>query len=135
MIVVDASAVGTFLIPDEDGTFARFAKESCRREDLYVPAHWSVEIASLLRKAKWRGRLTDEQAKAAAGVADGIALNLTVATAPPVTAVLMDSIAPGLSAYDCAYFLLARTLNCPILTDDGALRRVALAQDLAVLMP
>lgn len=135
MIVLDASAVGTFLIPDEDGVFARFARDVCLREELHGPSHWHVEIASLLRKARWRKRLTDAQVEGAARVADEIARDLIIAPPPPVGELLIESVRLGLSTYDCGYFLLARTLGCPILTDDGALRRVAAEQGLPVLLP
>lgn len=135
MIVVDASAVGTFLIPDEAGPFADFARYNCATETLHAPAHFQIEMASLLRKARHRKRLTHEQALAAGMVADAIAATVTIAPPPSVEHVIRESAALGLSAYDTGDFLLARSLSARVLTDDGALRRVSIAQGLAVALP
>jgi len=135
LIVVDASAVGTFLIPDEAGPFADFARRVCATGTLHVPAHFAIEMANLLRKARYRKRLTHEEALAAGMVADSIAASMTVATPLSVELVVRESIALGLSAYDTGYFLLARSLGAQVLTDDGALRRVSIAQGLQVALP
>ena len=135
MIVVDASAIGTFLIPDEAGPFADFARHVCATETLHAPAHLPIELASLLRKARHRKRLTHDEALAGGVVADGIAATVTIAPPPSVEHVLRESAALGLSAYDTGYFLLARSLGARVLTDDGALRRVSIAQELAVALP
>ena len=134
MIVVDASAVGTFLIPDEAGPFADFARRVCATETLHAPAHFPIETASLLRKARHRKRLTHEQALAAGGVADAVAATVIIAPSPSIEQILRESAALGLSAYDTGYFLLARSLNARVLTDDGALRRVSIAQGLPVAL-
>lgn len=135
MIVVDASAIGTFLIPDEAGPFADFARAVCASEPLHAPAHCPVEIASLIRKAWRRKRLTDAQARTAALVADALAINFIIGKTPPVAELVDGSQALGLTAYDTAYYLLAEHLGAPLLTDDGALRRVAIEQGMRVLMP
>ena len=41
----------------------------------------------------------------------------------------------GLTSYDSAYVLLARQLDLPLATRDGAVMRVARAQDVTVLSP
>ena len=135
MIVVDASAVGTFLIPDEAGPFADFARHVCATETLHAPAHFPIEMASLLRKARHRKRLTHDQALAAGAIADGIAATVSIAFPPSIEQVIRESAALGLFAYDTGYFLLARSLNARVLTDDGALRRVSIAQGLPIALP
>ena len=135
MIVVDASAIGTFLIPDEAGPFADFARHVCETEPLHAPAHFPIELASLLRKARHRKRLTHEEALAASMVADAIAATVVISRPPSVEHVIRESVALGLSAYDTGYFLLARSLDARVLTDDGALRRVSIAQGLTVALP
>ena len=135
IVVVDASAIGKFLIPDEADAFAAFAREVCAREDLHAPAHLPVEVASLLRKARGRDRLTDDQASSAAAVADGIVGNVTIGATPLVSVQFARSIELGLSTYDAGYYLLAERLGASLLTDDGKLRRVALARGAGVLLP
>ena len=135
MIVVDASAIGTFLIPDEAGSFADFARHVCETEPLYAPAHFPIELASLLRKARYRKRLTHEGTLAASLLADAIAATVVIAGPLSVEHVIRESVALGLTAYDTGYYLLARSLNARVLTDDGALRRVSIAQGLPVALP
>lgn len=135
MIVVDASAIGTFILPDEAGPFADFARNVCCRQQLHVPAHWHVEVANLIRKAMRRGRLADVEARGA--IAGAAILADTSVTAPPVSIDLAVAASErlGLTAYDAAYLLLAQSLGIPLLTDDGALRRVATAEGVRVLLP
>ena len=135
MIVVDASAVGAFLIPDEAGAFATFARDLCAREPLCAPAHWPFEVASLIRKAQRRGRLSVDQSRAAAVAADGLATNLMLADTPPIAGLAMESDELGLTVYDVAYLLLARRCHAPLLTEDAALARVASANGVRVLAP
>lgn len=135
IVVIDASAIGKFLIPDEADAFAELARDVCGQEELHVPAHWPVEVASLLRKARARDRLTDDQATAAAAVAAAIAGTVAIGATPAITVQFARSNELGLSTYDAGYFLLAERLGAPLLTDDGKLRRVALAHGLGVLLP
>ena len=135
MIVVDASALGTFLIPDEAGPFADFARHVCATETLHAPAHFPIEIANLLRKARYRKRLSHEEALAGGVAADAIAATMIMAPSLSVENVVRESVALGLSAYDTNYFLLARSLGARVLTDDGALRRVSNAHGLPVALP
>ena len=135
MIVADASAVGTFLIPDEAGPFARFASAICAREAILAPPHWHVEIANLVRKAHRRGRLTDEQAATATAIVEAIAASVSLVPSHPIPLLVTESARLNLTAYDTAYFLTAQSTDSALLTDDGALRRAAIAEGLKVLRP
>ena len=135
LIVVDASAVGTFLIPDEAGPFADFAKEICSCQRLHAPSHLPIELASLIRKAQRYGRVNDDEAQAAAAVSDTLSPSVTDEGLPTVAELVKTSETLGLTAYDAAYFLLANRLRAPLLTDDKKLRRIAGEQGVAILMP
>ena len=135
MIVADASAIGTFILPDEGGPFSSFARTVCLDHQLHVPAHWHVEVGSLIRKAMRRGRLVDADLRNA--VAAAMILAGTSVTAPPIAIDLAVAASErfGLTVYDAVYLLLAQSLGIPLLTDDGALRRAAIAQGVDVLLP
>lgn len=135
MIVADASAVGTFLIPDEAGLFAQFALAACAANQLVVPAHWHVELASLIRKGMRQGRLTDTQARNAYTLADDLAASVEVVALPSVQQMVEVSQSLSLSTYDAAYHILARERGIALLTDGERLLRAAIGQGLLVLRP
>lgn len=135
MIVVDASAIGSFLLPDEASAFASFAEAMCLNEDLHAPPHWSVEVANLIRKAERHGRLNQAQAIAAAERATAIGATLFEAAAFSVRRLAQESRRTGLTSYDAAYLLLAKSLDAPLLTEDGKLRRAAAANGIETVAP
>lgn len=59
-MVADASAVGRFLLPDEQGRFADFARAVFGDDAIHVPPHWPAEVANMLWKAHRRKRIGDE---------------------------------------------------------------------------
>ena len=91
-------------------------------EELYVPAHFHVEVLSALRRYSLRGKLTDLQTADALAALD----DLRALTYP--LRELSRSIWQlgfNLTTYDAAYLALARSLDADLLTLDGALAEAA----------
>lgn len=135
IVIADASAVGTFLIPDESGTFAEFARLVCRSTPIHVPSIWSAEVANLLRTAYRRARINDAEMQDAVAIAETMLSAVQIEPDPSIGSILHHALQTGLSAYDASYALLAARLNAPLLTADGPLRRAAQALGLKVLTP
>lgn len=135
IVVADASAVGAFLLVDEAGSFADFARSVCRSAPLHVPAIWAAELANLLRTEHRHGRIDDLELEEAVSFAEALRLVVHVEPDPPIGSIVEHALRSGLSAYDTTYALLAARLNAPLLTIDGPLRRAAEAFGLEVLKP
>lgn len=135
IVIADASAVGTFLLPDECGSFAEFTRSVCRSTPIHVPSIWSAEVANLLRTAYRRGRIDDAELRGAVAIAETMLSAAHIEPDPSIGAILDHAMQTGLSAYDATYALLAARLNAPLLTADGPLRRAAQALGLKVLKP
>lgn len=135
IVIADASAVGAFLLADEAGPFADYARSVCRSEAIHVPSIWPTEIASLVRTAHRRGRINDLERDEAVSSAQAMRLTVRIEPDPSIGAVVEHALRTGLSAYDATYALLAARLDAPLLTSDGPLRRSADALGLKVLRP
>lgn len=135
IVIADASAVGTFLLTDESGSFAEFARSVCRSTPIHVPSIWSAEVTNLLRTAYRRGRINDSELRGAVAIAETILSAVHIEPDPSIGAILDHAMQTGLSAYDATYALLAARLNAPLLTADGPLRRAAQTLGLKVLTP
>lgn len=134
-VVIDASAIGALLLPDEDEDLGRLASEVCQSEQLHVPAIFRSEVANLLRKAHRHGRIGEARLRSAAAEADVVAAIAHIGVDPPIAEIVSGSTVHGLSGYDFTYFALARSLGVPLLTGDGALRRAAIAAGMDVRLP
>jgi predicted nucleic acid-binding protein len=119
-IVVDASLVGTFLLPDEtpiDGK-ALFANSR-----LIAPGLLRLEVANMILRACRRGRI------------DPSAIDRSLRTFDAIPMVLVDDIQRrnmmelalrhGLTAYDATYLALAVERAASLATFDKALARAA----------
>jgi len=120
VIVADASAIAEVLLARPRARAIR-AVLSAHRE-LFVPAHFHIEVLSALRRYSLRGQLSDlATAQALAALAD-----LRTLTYP-----IRELLGPiwelrfGLTAYDAAYLALARRLDVGLITLDGALSEAA----------
>ena len=133
--MLDASAVGSFLLPGEDAELGPFAREICPTERLHVPPVWRSELASLLMKAFRRGRIDAHELSAAAVDADRVAAVVRVEAEPNISEILDGCARAQLKAYDYTYFAVARQLGMPLLTGDDQLRRAARAAGVALLLP
>ncbi|HEX8485086.1 type II toxin-antitoxin system VapC family toxin [Sphingomonas sp.] len=135
IVVVDASSIGAFLIPDEAGTLADFALMTCLANEIYAPPHLPVELASLIGTARKRNRLDAEQSRRACADAVTLMTTITLVDGAPLDAVVDYAIEHLLSAYDAAYALVCERFAAPLLTGDGRLARAAIARGIAILTP
>lgn len=135
ILVLDASAVGSFLLPDEDAVLGAFAWELCRTEQLLAPPIWRTEVANLILKAFRRGRINAMQCADAALRADQVASVVSVGAEMDVAQIHAVATDFQLSAYDATYFNLAHRLRLPLLTGDGGLIRAAQKAGIELLRP
>jgi predicted nucleic acid-binding protein len=120
LIVVDSSAIVEMLLAQPRANAIRVALADS--EELYVPAHFHVEVLSALRRYSLHGKLTDLQTADALAALD----DLRALTYP--LRELNRSIWQlrfNLTTYDAAYLALARWLDADLLTLDGALAEAA----------
>lgn len=125
-LVVDASVVLAWALPDESSAYADAVLSVAEQEGLRVPEIWAREIANGLAVAYARRRLTvvDEKAFLAAMACLTIAAEVKTALT-----VLRDGTAAalrfGLTAYDAAYVDLALREGLPLATLDIPMRKAA----------
>jgi len=131
--VIDASAVGALVLPDEEGRFAAIAAETAGRDELIAPMHLPIETASLIRKAVRQERLAKAAMSTAVGVATAILDSVEPDDLLPIGPTLALAFEHGLSVYDAAYLELAIRRSAALLTGDGKLAQAAAS--LAVPLP
>lgn len=97
-----------------------------RDDRAHVPAVWELEFTNVLRTACVRQRLDAQRAQAV--VVQIGALPISVDRHPVARSEMLAlALRFGLSSYDAAYLELALRLQCPIATQDEAMRQAALA--------
>ena len=124
-VVLDASATGAILLPDEEGAMREHVLCATREHDIHVPAIWAAEIASLTINAFRRKRLGPEDLMRVCAQADLFRRTAIIAPDPPTHVVVGLAREFGLSAYDASYAVLALELSATLLTGDGKLRMAA----------
>ena len=135
IVVADASACASFLIPDEAGPFADFARRTVALHDVHVPPHWPVEIASILRNACRRKRIAENDMARLASVATDIASDVTIVDDFTIAALIDMALSNDVTPYDAAYVALAQTLQSPVLTTNRAMIRACIHLKIEVLQP
>ncbi len=117
MIVLDASAAGELVLETDAGSAVA---RRLRGERVHVPAHFDVEVVSLIRQAVRRGLLSERDGLVA--VADFRSVPARRWPLPP----LLDraySLRETHSVADACYVALAEALDTPLLTCDQRLAR------------
>jgi predicted nucleic acid-binding protein len=133
-LVVDASVVLAWALPDESSTYADAALTVVERDGLHVPELWAREVGNGLVVAHLRNRITsaDVDVFLAALARLSIVVEQTV---PPLT-LIRDATAAavryGLTAYDVAYVDLALRKNLALATLDKAMRKAAAQHGVAI---
>jgi predicted nucleic acid-binding protein len=130
-IVIDASVVGPWFLPDEanaaaDAVAARMAAEGAVAPDLL----WH-EVRNLLVRAFRRGRLPEEEVWVS--LRRFATLPLRSAGSGDAMGVTRLAIKHGLTGYDAAYLALAQGERLPFATFDDDLRDAAVAEGVTVL--
>jgi predicted nucleic acid-binding protein len=124
LIVLDASAMTAFLLPDEMG-LSKESFEAALEAGAIAPAYFRVEVTSGLLKAIRRGRLKGELRQQTLALADQWLDAVDTSFEPPMPHTIFLAEQHGLSAYDAGYLWLTVDRGGLLLTDDGPLHRVA----------
>jgi predicted nucleic acid-binding protein len=127
--VLDASVVLAWQIPDEKAEALAHLIDRLVEVGAVVPGHWRLEVANGLFAAERRKRI--DAAFREEALADLALLPITIdpdtaGRAWTDTAALAER--HRLTIYDAAYLELARRLQCPLATLDGALQAAAEAE-------
>jgi predicted nucleic acid-binding protein len=129
--VLDASAALAWCFQDEASLFNSNLLVRAEVEELFVPAHWPIEVLSALLRGERRRRI-DKQ-----GITEFLALLTSLRIRVEETLGVRELInlralceRHHLSAYDGTYLALAMKTNLPIATADAALIRACSAEKL-----
>lgn len=132
--VVDNSVTTGWALTGQATDYSDAVLEEAQRQfgAVHAPALWEIEFTNVLRTACLRRRL--DAATAQAMIIRVAALEIRVdRLATDQGAVLALALRHGLTTYDAAYLDLALRLQCPLATQDEALRDAALACGVGVL--
>jgi predicted nucleic acid-binding protein len=132
--VTDASLLGPLVIPDEAASLDIDATRLLLSSVHYVPGHWHVEVANMLRSAMRRDRITRAIRDAALErLSYLVAVIVPEAPDGAWTETIRLSDEYDLTPYDAAYVELALLNAFPLITRDRRLARAAVACGLKVL--
>lgn len=134
MLVVDSSFLVAVLFEEEHTVFAVDRLNQGMGETLAAPALLRWEVANVLRNKVMRKLTTAEEAVARLDALAALSIRHPEREASPEDLLLL-SLGTGLTAYDAAYFELARRLHAPLATLDVAMARAARAAGLMVQAP
>lgn len=132
-IVVDASCIGPFLLPDEAENLLPQVIDALESGSAIVPAHWPAEVGSLALSARKRGRIDGDVL--AETMTDLGTFDIEIDASSPIqlwSSVMAVAQQHGLSFYDAAYLEIAIRRNLPLLTGDKALARAGDAAGIKV---
>lgn len=133
-VVVDASATLAWCF-ENDATAASDALWLlANSEGLLVPAHWRIEIASVLLIGERRRRINRAQSDEFLWLLDMLLIEVDAVAAatlsPPIMTLAREA---SWTAYDAAYLELALRHGLPLATRDQALATAASARGVTLL--
>ena len=130
-LVLDASIVACWILPDEQSTKADHALGLMECERAFVPSIFEYEIRNILTVNERRGRLTLEVSTAGLKFLSALPISVD----PDLNADEALSLASKhrLTVYDAAYLELARRKSLPLATLDAALIAAANAEGVALI--
>jgi predicted nucleic acid-binding protein len=124
--VLDNSVVSGWFLENQATPYTDAVAQRLRDDRAHVPSVWELEFTNVLRTACVRQRLDAQRAQAV--VVQIGALPISVDRHPVARSEMLAlALRFGLSSYDAAYLELALRLQCPIATQDEAMRQAALA--------
>ena len=124
--VVDASVVGSWVLPDENHPEALEALERLRDDQAFAPSLLWFELRNLLLANERRQRITPAQTAAALNLVQELPLRVESQVDSDTT--LQLARAHKLTIYDAAYLELAVRRHLPLVTLDVALAEAARAE-------
>jgi predicted nucleic acid-binding protein len=117
--VVDASVVGSWLLPDENHPEAVTALDRLKDDEAFAPLLLWVELRNLLLANERRQRITPSQTAAALNLVQELPLRFD--SQPDSDTTLQLARAHKLTVYDAVYLELAVRRQLPLVTLDAAL--------------
>jgi len=125
--VVDASAALAWVFEDEVTPWTEgLLDRAANAEEIYVPAHWPLEVLNALLMAQRRERITAARIQEFIGELAALALHIAASPSPAEwEPVLRLDTRYRLTSYDAAYLALAKQTGLPLATLDKDLRRAA----------
>lgn len=133
LLVVDASAIGPLVLPDERENLIAGLFEELAAGNAVVPGNWRLEVANLARVAVRRRRIEAERLPRIFSRLKKLAVEVDVETDAAAWNASLDLAGQhDLTAYDAAYLELAMRRRLPLATLDGPLSRAALAENVSL---
>jgi predicted nucleic acid-binding protein len=117
--VVDASVVGSWLLPDENHPEAVTALDRLKDDEAFAPLLLWFELRNLLLANERRQRITPSQTAAALNLVQELPLRFD--SQPDSDTTLQLARAHKLTVYDAVYLELAVRRQLPLVTLDAAL--------------
>ena len=121
--VVDASVVGSWMLPDEDHPEAIIALEKLKDDEAFAPSLLWFELRNLLLANERRERITPAQTAAALNLFQELPLRFD--SQPDSSTTLQLARELRLSVYDAVYLELAIRRHVQLLTFDAQLAEAA----------
>lgn len=132
-MVVDASITAAIILDDEVSERDGPIGEALREADLYIPAHWSIEMTSLLLTLEKRKRVTRQRRNEHFNTAKELLASATIDPAVMSRKVMDLAVTASLTAYDAGYLELAIRLGASLATNDTALIAAGPAHGVPIL--
>lgn len=135
LFVADANAVLATLFQEEGTMLQRFEKRISLGDRLAVPGLWHLEVTNVLLSKLRRKMITREDASASFEAFQNYRVRTDLYSAEPsvISHLWRLALKHQLTSYDAAYLELALRLDCPLLTDGGALVRAATEENVTLL--
>lgn len=132
--VVDNSVVTGWALSQQSTAYTVAVLGRLETVTAHVPPIWELEFTNVLRNHCHRAKL---ESHAAYALLEGISsLGLIVERSiVPMSELLALALRHRISTYDAAYLDLALRLQCPLATQDAALRDAAWACGVGVFKP
>jgi predicted nucleic acid-binding protein len=132
--IIDASAMGPLIIPDESDELISILPQILSSDEALVPQHWRLEVANLARMAVRKKRLTEKLLVEAFKALSTFDIILDPQTDTHAwNKSLRLAAQHDLSAYDAAYLELAIRSKRIFVTKDKALIRAAHSEKVETL--
>lgn len=122
-IVVDASVLAAWFLPDEDGAVAEEALARLETQDAFAPDLLSHELRNILLSAERRKRISADDIFAI--LMRFASLPITLSSSADHVSIIRLAQKHALSAYDAAYLSLAISRNAPLATQNRKLAAAA----------
>ncbi|NWG74983.1 MAG: type II toxin-antitoxin system VapC family toxin [Rubrivivax sp.] len=124
--VLDNSVVSGWFLEDQATSYCVAIARRLEADRAWAPAVWELEFTNVLRTACRRQRMTAEHAQAVVAQVGALPIDIDRETVGRGE-LLALALRFGLSTYDASYLELALRRQCPLATQDDALRAAALA--------